>query len=191
MQTSYKLFYLLIFLRIILPPITFKFIHPFYGMLIDEIVIDGIIAPHHLFVKYIPKKFLREDIRKPITDIPLDTYGFLWSLYPVLDKNHKYYNIFSFNDNHKYRNFILLLFCYRMIGIILYYILGYDIRILTLFPNFYLSTYIVISGCNLFKITKEKTINLLIVVGMFIIYIRELYLAYINNKKMNIFINNK
>lgn len=61
--------------------------------------------------------------------------------------------------------------------------MGNDIRILTIFPNFFLSTYIVITGCKLFGILDEKVINLYITIGFFIIYIRELYLIYRNNKK--------
>ena len=91
---STTLFYSLLAIRTIGPPIVFNYIHPFYAMIIDEAVLDGLIAPHHILRRYIPSEYLKSEVVKRYYDIPLDSWGFINSLQPILLKNHKYYDVF-------------------------------------------------------------------------------------------------
>lgn len=100
---SEALFYVLITTRFVAPLILFYYVHPFYAMLLDEFVVDGIIAPHHLFRSFVPTEF--NVFRKPHYDLPLDAWGFFNGLQPVICKGHKYYNVFD-----GYRTLILSLF---------------------------------------------------------------------------------
>lgn len=168
---SHILFFTLIVIRIIFPPIIFDRIHPLYAMIIDEVVLDGIIAPHHLFKNYIPDIYNHVKYKKRYFDIPLDFWGFLNGLQPVLNTNNKFYSVFE-----GYRSLIITLFIWRMIGIILVYKLN-SMSILKYFPNFYLPVYLSLSFCNMFKIQNIKRITSIMIV---IFYIRELYLININ-----------
>lgn len=167
---SYPLAYSLLFLRFISPPIIFNYVHPFYAMIIDETVIDGLLAPHHLFKNYVPKGFTDTKTRKLQHDIPLDAWGFMLGMTPVICKEHKYYKVFD-----GYRELITSLFIWRMIGFIMVFITR-NMRVLTLFPNFYLPVYTVVAGCSLFRITDKKKIIVLIGVSMVLAYAREFYL---------------
>ena len=173
------LFYSLIIIRVISPPIIFKYMHPFYAMIVDECIVDGLIAPHHLFRQYIPQKFLVH--RKPHYDIPLDLWGFLNGLQPIMCKKHKYYYVFK-----GYRQLLLSLFIWRLIGIILLYIIR-DPRILAIFSNFFIGTYLAISGCHLFKIKNKRKINAVILISVLFFYIRQLYLIHMNLKFKTIY----
>ena len=73
-----------------------------------------------------------------------------------------------------------------MIGIVLLYVLK-DMRILALFPNFFIGAYLAISGCSLYKITNKKTVTRVIVVSMLLAYIRELCLINVNLRLKTLF----
>ena len=176
---SYSLFYTLLSTRLIAPPIIFYYVHPFYAMILDEVVIDGLIAPHHLFKPFVPTEM--DTYRKPHYDLPLDAWGFLNRLQPIMCKKHKYSYVFK-----GYESFIISLFVLRMIGIVLLYVLK-DMRILALFPNFFIGAYLAISGCSLYKITNKKTVTSVIVVSMLLAYIRELCLINVNLRLKTLF----
>lgn len=169
---SNKLFYLLLVIRFIFPPFLFIYLHPVYSIIINEVVIDGIIAPHHIFKTLISKKLVKDS--KRCHDIPFDTWGFTWSLLPVLYNNNKYYYVFN-----KYRVFLVTLLIFRFIGILTVYKF-HTMKYLLIFPNFYLGAYIAISLCNLLKITETNKINSMIVLFMIISYMREIFLVKIN-----------
>lgn len=171
---SYPLFYTLITTRLVAPPIIFYYVHPFYAMLLDEVVIDGIIAPHHLFKSYVPPELNIK--RKPHYDLPLDAWGFLNGLQPIMCKNHKYNHVFK-----GYGSFLVTLFIWRMIGIALLYVTK-NLNVLAIFANFYIGAYLAIAGCSLYKITDKKTINKVIILCMLIAYGREIFLIMINTK---------
>ena len=82
---SYSLFYTLLSTRLIAPPIIFYYVHPFYAMILDEVVIDGLIAPHHLFKPFVPTEM--DTYRKPHYDLPLDAWGFLIGYNQLCVKN--------------------------------------------------------------------------------------------------------
>lgn len=170
---SYTLFYSLQAIRIISPPIVFKYIHPFYAMIIDEGVLDGIIAPHHVFKNLVPKEFHKN--RKKYWDIPFDTWGFINSLQPILIKNHKYYDVFN-----NYRDLIIFLFIWRMIGIALIYKFN-TLNHLILFPNFFIAVYLAVSFCSLKNITDKNIIHNIIFLFMILFYIRELFIIKLNS----------
>lgn len=171
---SYPLFYTLLSIRVITPPIIFYYMHPFWGMILNEVVVDGIISPQHVYQTFglVPEEF--DNMRKPHYDLPLDAWGFLNSLQPIMCKNHKYNDVFV-----GYESFLLGLFLWRTIGIILLYIIK-DVRILALFPNFFIGAYTAISGCSLYKVANKKTVNIVIILAMLIAYVRELYLIMRN-----------
>lgn len=171
---SYPLFYTLLSIRVITPPIIFYYMHPFWGMILNEFVIDGILSPQHVYQTFglVPEEF--DNMRKPHYDLPLDTWGYLNSLQPIACKNHKYHDVFM-----GYESFLLGLFLWRMIGIILLYVIK-DARILTLFPDFFSGAYTAIAGCSLYKVTDKKIVNIVIILVMILAYARELYLIKSN-----------
>ena len=169
---SNSLFYTLLTIRLVAPPIIFQYIHPFYAMILDEVVIDGVIAPHHIFNGMVPKKF--HIFRKPHYDLPLDFWGFLNGLQPILCKEHQYYHVFK-----GYRKFLVILFIWRTIGTILLYVTK-NPRILAIFANFFIGAYLAIAGCSLYKITDKHTITSIIIISMLFFYVRELLLIKLN-----------
>ena len=178
---SYNLFYALLIIRLTAPPIIFHYIHPFYAMILNEGVVDGLIAPHHIFtnLNMVPNLFLKH--RKPYYDLPLDAWGFLNSLQPLVCKKHNYNNVFK-----GYEKCLTILFVWRQIGIVLLYIFK-NPRILALFPNFYLGVYIAIAGCSLYKIKNKNTINSLIISSILLVYARELMLIKTNIQLNTVF----
>ena len=169
---SKKLFYLLLVIRLVFPPLLFIYLHPLYAMSINEVIIDGIIAPHHIFKPLIYKKLVKDS--KRCHDIPFDTWGFIWSLLPILYKNNKYHYVFN-----KYRVFLVTLLIFRLIGILTVYKF-HNMKYLLIFPNFYIGAYIAISLCDLLKITETNKINNMIILCMIISYMREIFLIKIN-----------
>lgn len=162
-----KLSKFLYIIRFVCPIFVFIYFHPFFSMIINEGIIDGILDPHQPLFKNVTCKQYN---RKGKYDIALDFWGFLNSLKPVINKNNNYYHIF---DN--YRIFLLTLYIWRQIGIIL--ILKYkNLEHLKYFPNFYIGAYIAITGCSYFKIKNKKDINIIIILCMIISYMRELIL---------------
>jgi hypothetical protein len=141
-------------------------------MILDEVVVDGLIAPHHFAKNLVPKEFHVN--RKPSYDLPLDAWGFLNGLQPIMCKKHKYNYVFK-----GYETFLITLFVWRMIGIILLYVTK-NLKVLAVFANFYIGAYLAISFCSLYKITNKKTINIIIIISILIAYIRELLLININ-----------
>ena len=169
---SKKIFYLLLIIRFVFPPLLFIYLHPLYAMSINEIIIDGMIAPHHIFKPLINKKLVKNS--KRCHDIPLDTWGFMWSLLPILYKNNKYYYVFN-----KYRLFMVTLLIFRLIGILTVYKFN-TMKYLLIFPNFYIGAYVAISLCDLLKINETSKINKIIILCMIISYAREIFLVKIN-----------
>lgn len=51
------LFYTLLTIRLIAPPVVFKYIHPFYAIVIDEVGLDAVLAPHHLLGRFVDKRY--------------------------------------------------------------------------------------------------------------------------------------
>ena len=84
---SYPLFYTLLSIRLVAPPIIFYYIHTFYAMILDEVIVDGLLAPHHFShsLKLVPIEF--NVYRKPHYDLLLDAWGFLNGLQPTVCKN--------------------------------------------------------------------------------------------------------
>jgi hypothetical protein len=169
---SYILFYTLLSTRLVAPPIIFYYLHPFYAMIIDECVVDGLLAPHHLLINLIPKEMNIN--RKPHYDLPLDAWGFLNGLQPIMCKKHKYNHVFK-----GYEVFLITLFFWRMIGIALLYVTK-NLKVLAVFANFYIGAYLAIAGCSLYKVTNKRTINIIIIVSMLLAYTREIFLIKLN-----------
>ena len=166
------LFYTLLIIRLSAPPLVFNYIHPFYAMIIDELVLDGFIAPHHVFRRFVNPKF--HPNRKRHYDIPLDLWGFICSAIPLICKKHKYYPVFE-----GFREFLLFLLAYRTIGIMLVYP-KHSMEHLKFFPNLYIGAYLAVSGCYLLKIKNSGTIIAAMLGCMAIFYVRELHLIQIN-----------
>lgn len=169
---SNLLFYTLLTIRLIAPPFVFKYIHPFYAMILDELVLDGFIAPHHIFKPHINPKF--HPNRKRHYDIPLDLWGFICSAIPLVCKKHKYYPVFK-----GFRKFLLFLLAYRTIGIMLVYP-THSMKHLKFFPNLYIGAYLAVSGCHLLKIKDKRAVIATMMVFMVIFYARELVLIQFN-----------
>jgi hypothetical protein len=167
---SSLVFNILIAIRIIFPPIIFSVFHPFIAMLLNECVLDGLVSPYHFFKKYVPPTIKHD---KLTYDMPLDIWGFLNGLIPVLYTGNKFYNVF---ENH--RALIVASFVFRLIG----YVVAYRTRSwrgFLIFQNFYISIYLGISFCDFFKIKQRDQVR---VIALFIIIfvLREFYLVSIN-----------
>ena len=159
-------FYLAIIARVIIPIFLFQFVSPFYAILINEIVLDFFISPHH-FVKYTMPYDKRIYANHYYTDKPLDHWGFAMSLQPILAKSNKFYNIFE-----GYRQFLFNLFLFRLLGFIVFLIVKKK-QIFVLFPNFYLTSYVIISFYSQFKISK-KSLNYMLFLGMIFSVLKEI-----------------
>ena len=92
-QSKYVLFGCIL-IRLIVPIFLFKEVDPFWAMLINEAVIDGVFSPHHIPIGFIPQEY-RKYANHYYTDKPLDTWGFLNGLQPVLLKSNKFYSRFE------------------------------------------------------------------------------------------------
>jgi len=161
---------MLLSIRVVLPTIIFSLFHPFIAMLVNEIVLDGLVSPHHFFIHYIPDKI--KGRHKVSYDIFLDGWGFLNGLIPVLYKGNKYYPIFE-----DYRSLIVGLFIWKIIGnIVIYKTKNYKFSLL--FQNFYIAAYLSVGFCDFFKIknNKKKIMSLFIIVFV----LREIYLVSLN-----------
>jgi hypothetical protein len=159
-------FYLAITARLLIPIFLFQKVSPFYAILINEIILDFFISPHH-YVKYTMPLDKRIYANHYYTDKPLDHWGFAMSLQPVLLNKNKYYNMFE-----GYRQFLLNLFLFRLLGFILFLIIKKK-QIFVLFPNFYLTSYLIISFYSQFKISK-KSLNYILFLGMIISIFKEI-----------------
>jgi len=181
-----------IILRIILPPLVFHYFHPFWAMVINECILDGILGYHHILMSggdlighdnirkiFNNKKYLQRGVYKLYFDVPLDLYGFIWGLYPVLYKGHKYYNVFE-----KYRCQIVALMVFRIIGIILIYITK-NFKNLGICPNLYIGVYLAVSYCKLVDIQDKKTINSIIAIAMFVAICRDWLIICYNYEIIN------
>lgn len=159
----------LIATRIVSPPIVFSIFHPFIAMLLNEVVLDGMISPYHFFSAYIPdhvKNF------KLDYDSPLDMWGFLTAMLPVLYKGNKFYSIFE-----GYRSLLTMAIVWRFVG----YIVAYKTRSwkwFLVFQNFFISLYLAIGFCDFFKIKKNQ--QEIMYVSILIFILREFYLVYLN-----------
>jgi len=159
-------FYLSILIRLIVPIFLYRKVPPFYASLINEIVLDHCISAHH-YIKYtmpFDKRYLATHY---YTDKPLDHYGFFMSLQPVLKKDNKYYNTFK-----GYRKFLLNLFLFRLLGFILYLITN-NRHMFIVFPNFYLTSFLIISAYEQFKIPKNN-LNYVLFLGFIFSILKEI-----------------
>lgn len=172
MSVNELIFKFLIFLRVIFPPIIFTFLHPFVAMLIDEVVLDGIVSPHHFFNDVIPENI--KGRHKIKYDIFLDTWGFTNGLLPVLYKGNKFYRVF---ENH--RMLILTLFAWKITGYILVYIFK-NYKFNLVFQNFFIAVYLSVSFCDFFQIKKNHGKIMALFIVIFIL--REFYLSTLNEK---------
>ena len=159
-------FYLAITARLLIPIFLFQKVSPFYAILINEIILDYFISPHH-YIKYTMPLDKRIYANHYYTDKPLDHWGFAMSLQPVLLNKNKYYNMFE-----GYRQFLLNLFLFRLLGFILFLIIKKK-QIFVLFPNFYLTSYVIISFYRKFKISK-KSLNYMLFLGMIFSIFKEI-----------------
>jgi len=151
------------------PPLLFAKLHPGFAMFLNEFGLDGLVSPHHFFIHTIPEEIKGK--HKLYYDIPLDTWGFVNSFQPILLSSNPYYSVFS-----GYRNFLSVLYAYRIIGLVLTYKLR-DVKILSLFPNLFIAAYFAISLCHLIN---YKDVNRMIAISFVIFYIRELYIITLN-----------
>ena len=144
-QVPSAVFWISIGLRIILPPIFFLKLHPFLATILTEVLCDGIISPHHhiLFFKY-PYNYRKISIY--LYDKPLDYWGQLCALYPIIFKSSLYYNIFGSRKGLLYG-----LFAFRTIGN-LAFIISRSIKMFIIFPNLFFSVYILITSFEYFNI---------------------------------------
>jgi len=159
-------FYLSILIRLIVPIFLYRKISPFYAIIINEIILDHFMSTHH-YIKFtmpLDKRYLASHY---YTDKPLDHYGFFMSLQPVLKKNNKYYATFK-----GYRKFLLNLFLFRLLGFILYLITNKR-QMFIVFPNFYLTSYLIISAYEQFKITKSN-LNYVLFLGFIFSILKEI-----------------
>lgn len=53
-------------------------------MSINEIIIDGMIVPHHIFKPLINKKLIKNS--KRCHDIPFDMWGYMWFTSNIIQK---------------------------------------------------------------------------------------------------------
>lgn len=165
------IFKTLLLIRVVFPPLMFSLFHPFIAMLVNEVLLDGLISPHHLFTKFIPENVKGK--HKMSYDIFLDSWGFLMSLIPVFYKNGKYYHVFD-----GYRTIVSFLFVWKIVCMSLVYKFK-DYR-----PSFpamlFLPVYLSIGFCDFFKVETNKGR----VMALFIIVfaVRELWLQMLNKK---------
>ena len=159
-------FYLAITARLLIPIFLFQKVSPFYAILINEIILDYFISPHH-YIKYTMPLDKRIYANHYYTDKPLDHWGFAMSLQPVLISTNKFYDMFE-----GYRQFLLNLFLFRLLGFILFLIIKKK-QIFVLFPNFYLTSYVIISFYRKFKISK-KSLNYMLFLGMIFSIFKEI-----------------
>jgi hypothetical protein len=159
-------FYLAITARLLIPIFLFQKVSPFYSILINEIILDYFISPHH-YIKYTMPLNKRIYANHYYTDKPLDHWGFAMSLQPILISTNKFYDMFE-----GYRQFLLNLFLFRLLGFILFLIIKKK-QIFVLFPNFYLTSYVIISFYRKFKISK-KSLNYMLFLGMIFSIFKEI-----------------
>lgn len=159
-------FYISIIIRMVVPVFLFRKIPPLYAILINEIILDHFISAHH-YIKYTMPYDKRYLASHYYTDKPLDHYGFFMALQPVLKKENKFYDTFK-----GYRKFMLNLFLYRLLGLIVYLITN-NRQIFILFPNFYLTSYVIISFYHQFNIPKNN-LNYVLFLGFIFSILKEI-----------------
>jgi hypothetical protein len=164
---SANYFYAAIIIRLIVPIVIFKKYNPFFSILFNEIVLDGIFSPHHFAIHLMPEN-LKKYANHFYTDKPLDTWGFLLALQPVVNISNKYYSMFE-----DYRGLIVGLFVYRLIGYILF--LKTKVKqVFLLFPNFFFTIYTIITFFRtFFPKTNKSIINKFIIIGFIFSIIKE------------------
>lgn len=162
------LFHLLLLIRFVSPPFVFRYLHPFWAMIVNECVLDGIISPHHFFTNTIPKQIIGK--HKLTYDIPLDSWGFFNALQPVLLTSNNHYHVFD-----RYRGILILLFAWRITGLILVYVLR-SYKILAFFPNMFIALYLAVSFSHLTGVDIRSIITPFLLV----FYLRELYIISLN-----------
>jgi hypothetical protein len=152
-------FYAATLTRILVPIILFQKMSPFYAILFNEIILDYCISPQHYVIYTMPKKE-RKWANHYYSDKPLDTWGFLMALQPIIFKSNKYYDMFE-----GYRDLLFYLYVYRLVGIIIFYKVKLK-QVFIPFANFFLTTYVIVSFFRTFmKEVSNKTINKFIILG--------------------------
>jgi len=163
-RMSQFVFYALISLRIILPPIIALTCHPLLSILLIEGVVDGLMSPHHVAL-YTPfdVPLSKENVPAAAYDKPLDFWGQLWTMYPVWFVSSKYYGVFK-----NFRVLLCFLFLFRVFGYVLFW-LTFSVktpdksrRLFIIFPNVYLLVYILIAMISLVGIQSGTLVYLLL-----------------------------
>lgn len=168
-------FYLLISLRIILPPIIAITCHPLLSILLIEYIVDGLLSPQHVatYSSYhlpLTKKILGYNSY----DKPLDLWGQMWTMYPVWFASSRYYYVFE-----NYRSLVTIFFLYRLVGYIWYWIVSFlkkdllNKKIFIKFPNVYLLVYIVVAMMSVLALQNVSVIYILLPVLVLIAIIKE------------------
>jgi len=168
-------FYLLIGLRIILPPLIATTCHPLLSILLIEAVVDGLISPHHVAM-YTPYRLplSKKNVNMSEYDKPLDFWGQLWTMYPVWFSFSKYYKVFE-----NFRVLVNIIFFARVVGYILYWITysrtnpNKHRNIFIMFPNVYLLVYIVIAMLSVLAIQNVPVVYFLFPFLMLLSIIKE------------------
>lgn len=139
------LFWLAIGLRVVLPPILFLTLHPFWATVLTEVICDLLISPHH-HMQFFTYPYEYRQISKYLYDKPLDFWGQLWALYPILFHFSPHYNVFG-----SWKGLLLALFAFRVVGYIVFMITR-RIKTFIVFPNLFFSAYVLITGVAYFNI---------------------------------------
>jgi len=179
-RMSNFVFYLLISLRIILPPLIAITCHPLLSILLIEFVVDGLISPHHVATyshRSLPVS--KQNISKDVYDKPLDFWGQLWTMYPVWVSSSKYYHIFK-----NFRILINILFFSRVLSYILYWITysrtspTKNSNLFVMIPNVYLLVYLVIAMLSVLAIQNVPVVYFLFPFLMLLAIIKERQIHY-------------
>jgi hypothetical protein len=160
-------FHLATWTRILVPIILFRKVNPFWAILINELILDFFISPHHFVINTMPmeKRYLANHY---YSDKPLDTWGFFMALQPVVDKTNKYYEIFD-----GYRDLMYYLFIFRLIGYIIFCKVKCK-QVFIIFANLYMTTYTIISFFRTYLPgASNEIINRVIFLGFLYTFIKE------------------
>ena len=175
-------FYLLIALRVILPPLIALTCHPIISILLIEAVVDGLLSPHHV-TEYTSYKLplSKEKIHKSEYDKPLDFWGQLWTMYPVWFPSSKYYKVFA-----NYRVLLTSVFIYRVVGYLWYWVTfsrqnpNKHRNLFIKFPNIYLLLYLVVAMTSVLAIQNVSMVYLLFPFLMFLAIVKEYQIHNLN-----------
>lgn len=121
-------YYFVLFLRSILPVFIFRY--PFY-------VIIGVFFLDAIDVEFAAKRVLTKSRYQEIDKL-MDNWWYIWAL------------VYTYFYLGQYFIFLLILFCYRIMGAIIFY-KKKDRRIFLIFPNFFENAFFLIFFCKYFS----------------------------------------